>query len=411
MKSKLEEEYQQRLVNIFDRKAVLFELLKHKGVYLGKIKMLTKLSQLKVTDINIILRANGSQVSGTKQAKIAELTKILGSDEIDTDDYELTTSEGNTEMQRQIDAMKALMESLTNAVQAIGMQQQAESNRRHESLTTATPPSVPRNETTPQPLTMQTNTNVKDVIGILPDFDPIKSLLPSEQFISKVEHLQRVYSWDDGTILFSAQHKLKGVAKDWLDAHSVFETWQEFLQALRMDFPSIVNTADVHREMMRRKRRQNETMTEYFYAMLAIGRRASIDEPSINTYIINGLNQNESTKALLAMNLRTCSELLLSIENMKSAQGSQQQFFSRNDGNVEHAQRQVNNGTYKGPKCYNCNQHGHIAAKCTAPQRKPRCSNCAKVGHDASSCKAKSFSVAHVGETNPSEYPPIMKNV
>jgi len=208
--------------------------------------------------------------------------------------------------------------------------------------------------------------------------------------------LQRVYEWNDGTVLFAIQHKMRGVAKEWLDAQTVFQSWEQFKTALLQDFPSAVNTVDVHRELMRRKRKPNESFSEYFYIMMAIGRRANIDEPSINSYIINGLNQSDCTKALLAMNLQTCSELFRPLDNMKTVQTLQQQ--SASSQYVYRKGQDVTGGEAKpkGRKCFNCNQMGHIAAKCPDPQKKPRCSICSKVGHEAKDCMVKVSSVAQV---------------
>jgi len=50
--------------------------------------MLVELGQLRVADLDIILRTNNIQVVGNKQAKVDELTRILGCDEIDRDDYD-----------------------------------------------------------------------------------------------------------------------------------------------------------------------------------------------------------------------------------------------------------------------------------------------------------------------------------
>jgi len=50
--------------------------------------------------------------------------------------------------------------------------------------------------------------------------------------------LQRVYEWNDGTVLFAIQHKIRGVANEWLDAQTVFQSWEQFKTALLQDFPS-----------------------------------------------------------------------------------------------------------------------------------------------------------------------------
>jgi len=54
--------------------------------------MLVKLGQLRVADLDIILRTNNVPVVGNKQAKIDELTRILGCDEIERDDYDFDSN-------------------------------------------------------------------------------------------------------------------------------------------------------------------------------------------------------------------------------------------------------------------------------------------------------------------------------
>jgi len=61
--------------------------------------MLVKLGQLNVPDLNIILRTNNIPVVGDKQASIDKLTRILGCNEIEHDDYDF---DANT-VQSQID--------------------------------------------------------------------------------------------------------------------------------------------------------------------------------------------------------------------------------------------------------------------------------------------------------------------
>ncbi|CAD7089891.1 unnamed protein product [Hermetia illucens] len=87
----------------------------------------------------------------------------------------------------------------------------------------------------------------RDVIGILPTFDPPDDVSPSaEQFIDRIEKLAEVYHWEEYLVLFAAQAKLKGPAKRWIDGlQTTFATWEEFSKALIADFPSRFTTEDI----------------------------------------------------------------------------------------------------------------------------------------------------------------------
>lgn len=61
----------------------------------------------------------------------------------------------------------------------------------------------------------------------------------------------------------------------------MYHTGHIFKDALIKNFPSVVNMADVHRQTIQRKHKHNESTIKYFYAMLALERRANMDEPSI----------------------------------------------------------------------------------------------------------------------------------
>ncbi|CAD7001187.1 unnamed protein product [Ceratitis capitata] len=100
-------------------------------------------------------------------------------------------------------------------------------------------------------------------------------------------------SWSDDMLLFAAQRKFKGVAKDWINAQRV------------------------------------SVMGKFYKA-------------SINFYTINSLKDLAMARTLLTMNHAT------------SARTDQHASSSK-------------------VKCYNCNKHGHITAKCLHQQKKQRC--------------------------------------
>lgn len=53
-------------------------------------------------------------------------------------------------------------------------------------------------------------------------------VIPERQFIDKIEKLQRLYGWSNETVLFAVHYKMKGLAKNWIDALPVMETWKQF---------------------------------------------------------------------------------------------------------------------------------------------------------------------------------------
>lgn len=244
---------------------------------------------------------------------------------------------------------------------------------------------------------------------MIPDFHPIKQSVTSIQFVDKIEKLRQLHGWSDDTILFAVHHKMKGVAKLWIDALPVMETWADFKQLFLKDFPCRVSMADVHRELMARRRNNSESLVEYYYSMLAIGRRGDVDDLSILSYIINGLNDSSLTRTLQAMNLQNCNDLLRSLENLP--QNCCKKLMVRGDDQVKNVSPE--SGTVrKGPKCFNCNAFGHISTACPQPLKKSKCTICYKICHVATHCKTKGATVAAMTEEiTVNHCSPVMKDV
>ncbi|XP_053968466.1 uncharacterized protein LOC128869895 [Anastrepha ludens] len=395
-----------------------------------------KLNSLRVDQINKLLQNQGATIMGNKAAKILKLTEIYGADEVDAEELEVSSEV--TAMQKQMEEMRGIIAGLAKSVNDLVTVQIRQtltpSNATtipaevscHDNRSTATIEAhaeIPRSSSqhdissTPiavdRPLLVPTTQSewkrsaVHDIIALLPDFDPLKGSLTSKQFVDKVIQLREAYEWSEQEILLAAQSKLKGVAKEWLDAQTVFQRWSAFVSAFQTDFPFTMCTAEVHMELSRRKRRTSETMSQYYYTMLNIGRRGKVDEESINTYIIRGLNDSNLTRTLLAMKLSTCNDLLRSLDSLADVYCA---FKGTDIGNrnVNEVTRNVTTEK-KSIKCFNCNEYGHIAANCPKPPRKERCAKCNKVGHDSKSCRYEKSTVATVVTEN--LYPPLLSSV
>ncbi|KAK9686496.1 hypothetical protein QE152_g37138 [Popillia japonica] len=95
--------------------------------------------------------------------------------------------------------------------------------------------------------------NKKEIANMIPEFNPSKlSSLSSNQWVRKTESIGSAYSLDGTTEAF----------------------------------PTSTNEADVHAELMRRKKRKEETYEEYFYEMVAIAKKVEISDQAVVRYII-----------------------------------------------------------------------------------------------------------------------------
>ncbi|XP_036342204.1 uncharacterized protein LOC118754611 [Rhagoletis pomonella] len=208
------------------------------------------------------------------------------------------------------------------------------------------------------------------MVGISPD--PVKGTITSGQFIMKIEELKQNYKWPEVMVLVAIQHKLKGMAKLWLDAQPVHSSWSDFVQAFYVDFPTGYYTAEVHKTMAKRKRKFNEDYVEFYYAMVTMGRQGAVDDLSIITHIISGLNDNSLSKTLAAIRFKSSSELLTALKNLKAT----------NNPVVMSMGTTPTQQVTKVDSKVNARLQGKLAAKCSQPQRKPRSTSCSKLADE-----------------------------
>ncbi|XP_064479068.1 uncharacterized protein LOC135392282 [Ornithodoros turicata] len=237
---------------------------------------------------------------------------------------------------------------------------------------------------------------------LVPAFNPTTSTsLTAEEWIRKVDDLAGAYDWNDKRKCCYALLKLQGVAKTWYDGvPSPFNTWDEWKEELCKAFPDTASAQRRFREMESRRKMKNESLEEYYYDKLTKARRCKLDDRPCVEYIITGLGEEDSIRALGASTFNRPEDLLCALKRieerligMKSTAGQKQANLptkKREDvtGSDEASQTQAFD-TKKGPRCYNCNGFGHISSKCPQPSKKQRCGNCNKPGHLTKECPEK----------------------
>ncbi|XP_037909933.1 uncharacterized protein LOC119650855 [Hermetia illucens] len=231
----------------------------------------------------------------------------------------------------------------------------------------------------------------RDVIGILPTFDPLDDVSPSaEQCIDRIEKLAQVYHWEEYLVLFAAQAKLKGPAKRWIDGlQTMFATWEEFSIALIADFPSRFTTEDMRQRLDSSRRAHNETTEEYFFRVCAMGRRAKLDDETIVYYIRRGLCMKPLQTAIATMHFNTPSEMLVAMRQFVANDPGTNDSSNSVRGertNILRSLPLLNAANQNSRLCYNCFERGHLSLNCPKPQRRPRCVKCNRTGHAQNDC-------------------------
>ncbi|GLV46271.1 hypothetical protein CBL_12348 [Carabus blaptoides fortunei] len=156
----------------------------------------------------------------------------------------------------------------------------------------------------------------KDVVDLIPVFDPAKSnSLTANQWICKVETVSESYRWDDSTTLLQAISKLQGSARLWYDsATENLTTWAKLSREIINAFPTGRDESDVHIELMMKRKKKDETYEEYFYSMLGIAKKGSVSDSALIKYLITGIGDSEITRALALSEYSNPQQLLKRIK-------------------------------------------------------------------------------------------------
>ena len=223
-----------------------------------------------------------------------------------------------------------------------------------------------------------------------PDFRELKELvskfnpkdptcLVAQEWIDEINTTAAHYQWDDATKLHCARLNLEGSAKLWwAGVQNVATTWTTFSQKLINAYPSARDPIFYHTHMSQRKKLKEETLDEYVYTQVAMGKRAKFEESVIVKYVINGLSDFTSNcKVTLAGKIDTVEALM---EQLKWMEGFMDAPSERDV--VKSSERRKE----KSAMCYRCNKPGHKAVACKAVAAERSCFSCGESGHLAKSC-------------------------
>lgn len=166
--------------------------------------------------------------------------------------------------------------------------------------------------------------------------------------------------------------------------------------------------------MYQRRREINEKPAEYYYKMLAIGRRGELSDQAIIKYVIKSIN-NEDMKRHISKNYANCHELLVDIItycqyskirttptiNSSVARKTPPSFAPKTPHTpAPTTEIHENIPKVRVPMCYNCFKPVHKSIKCPEPQRRKRCNICNRTTHATDNCPEPNRQNAEVNLIN-----------
>lgn len=216
------------------------------------------------------------------------------------------------------------------------------------------------------------------------------------KWLRDFEEMSELIGWNDLQRLIYARRLMRGTAKLFINSGELVNSWEHFQELLISEFGVKVNSAIVHKQLAKRWKRNNETYQQYVYAMVDIANQAKVEEEAVVMYIIDGIKDIASNKAVLyeANNISTIKERLKTYERMKQRES----MFGRNTLSTTRgvAETEATNIFKTTPhnnnrearrryKCFSCKSDEHEKKNCP----KVRCYVCNELGHLSTYCPRK----------------------
>lgn len=236
--------------------------------------------------------------------------------------------------------------------------------------------------------------NFPVAFSVVPEFDPSDNSQTIENWINKVNECAQIYSWNDRQICHYALPKLSGLAKKWYKGlPSVLYTWGEWIQKLKLAFPSNENYGDLLSTMLRFRCRFGQSLEHYYYDKMALINKCEITGTKAVGCLIHGIDDKFVRMGAGACMFNEPEQVLNYLRTVSQNENNSFTNRSRIRTNTQSRQsnipnnEQTKNSSTDTLRCFNCNEPGHISLRCNKPIK--RCNFCFKLGHDTKDCRKR----------------------
>lgn len=210
-----------------------------------------------------------------------------------------------------------------------------------------------------------------------------------EYFIKEFEQQARMLRWNDEQKVVYAKRLLRGHAK--MLVRTIFvSTFYELKKELIDEFGRKLSSNEAHQLLRSTKQGSKHTVREYVLHMREMGTINDIDEESVVQYIVDGIDDLPSKKAMLygCTRYNELKTKLAAYEKFKSATTTKKEVRdNKSDLRSETSKRAMTEKD--GSRCFLCGERNHMANVCPTKEKGYKCFKCNTYGHKSSdnACK------------------------
>lgn len=239
---------------------------------------------------------------------------------------------------------------------------------------------------------------------------------PISEFFDEFEDVADLMKWTKVEKLIYAKKLLGGTAKLFLRSIGRVKDYPTLKEALIEEFGPKFNSAKIHKNLISRKIKNGETLQQYFLVMKEIALHGRVDDAALMEYVIDGINDPESNKAILygATDLKDFRKKLDIYSDFRKKLDVYSDIRKKMSTLSYHqAVPQVNADAGTSPsrkphfkRCYNCGDLDHQSPGCT---KGIKCFKCNEFGHKGNECKSDAKKSLIIQKKNEEEKIPYKK--